>query len=201
MRFATLGRRSGGSRRRSQMRFAMFGHLSGETFRCPQIRFATFGRGCDFSSARAPPNHFSYISLPLLFISPYTHSLFPWSGVIHFARCYVSSARAPPSISHIIDFSSNSFYFPLYASTLPSARGYTLARCCFHPRGRPLHSHISLPLLFISPYMLPLFLRLGVIYTLARCYFFICATARSISHRFFYHFFLFPPICFHSSFG
>ena len=53
--------RSGESRRRSQMRFAMFGHLSGETCRCPQMRFAMFGRGRVFSSARAPPNHFSYM--------------------------------------------------------------------------------------------------------------------------------------------
>ena len=56
-------------------------------------------------------------------------------------------------------------FLPLYASTLPSVRGYTLARCCFSfARVRfPFLRYYSYSSSFSSPYMPPLFLRLGVI--------------------------------------
>ena len=71
----------------------------------------------------------------------------------------------------------------------------------FHPRARdPCHfSYISLPILFLSPYMLPLSLRLGVIHL--RAALFIGATIPPFSHIFLFHFFLFSPIRLHSSLG
>ena len=57
-------------------------------------------------------------------------------------------ARAP-SMFHIFPFR---VCCPLYAFTLPSMSGNTLARCSFHRRDHPLHfSYMSLPLLSILP--------------------------------------------------
>ena len=68
------------------------------------------------------------------------------------------------SISHI-SRSLLSFFFTLYASTRPSLRGYTFARCCFSfPRVRfPFFKYYSPSSSFVSLYMPPLFHRLGVI--------------------------------------
>ena len=89
--------------------------------------------------------------------------LFPWFGIIRSRVLFFICARAF-SISHIL-LSLFFFYFPLYASTLPSVRGYTLPSCCFST------ARVRFPFLtsyypsssFISPYMPSLSPRLGVI--------------------------------------
>ena len=48
------------------------------------------------------------------------------------------SILIPRPLPFLIYFSPTSFDFPLYASTLPSVRGYTIARCLFHLRTRAL---------------------------------------------------------------
>ena len=106
----------------------------------------------------------SHILFPLfLFFFPYVPPLFPWLGAIR-SRAAVFDLRVCFSISHI-SLSLFFFFFPLYASTLPSVRGYTLARCCFSfARVRfPFLGYYSYSSSFSSPYMPPLFPRLGVI--------------------------------------
>ena len=99
---------------------------------------------------------------PTSFYFAYILPLFLRLGVIR-SRAAIFHLRARPLLS-LIYFSPISFYFPLYTSTLPSVRGYTLARCYFaSARAPPLISQTFLSHFLLFPYILPLFLRLGVI--------------------------------------
>ena len=113
---------------------------------------------------RDRPSHFSSISLPLLFIPPYVLPLFLRLGVIH-SRAVIFHLR-DRSLPYLIFFSSSSFCFPLYGSSFSSDRGYTRERCYFsiYASASFHFSYIYLPLLFVSPYMAPVFPRLGVIH-------------------------------------
>ena len=135
-----------------------------------------------FSSARVL-FHFSYLIPPLPLFPP----LFPWLGAIR-SRAAIFELRVCFSISHI-SLSLFFFFFPLYASTLPSVRGYTLARCCFS------FARVRFPFpRCYSPFCFPLHVStLPSVrgYTLARCCLFICARAFSISHTSLYPVFFF----------
>ena len=96
-------------------------------------------------------------------------------GVIRL-RAAISYLCERP-LPFLIYFSSSSPSVPLYASTLPSARGHRLRAAIFHSRQRPLRFLIS----FSSsssyfPYMPPLSPPLGVIHL--RTAVFIGASAR-----------------------
>ena len=96
-----------------------------------------------FSSARVL-FHFSYLIPPLPLFPP----LFPWLGAIR-SRAAIFELRVCFSISHI-SLSLFFFFFPPYASTLPSVRGYTLARCCFSSARVLFHfSYLTPPLLLL----------------------------------------------------
>ena len=131
----------------------------------PSVRGYTLARCC-FSFARVRFPFLRYYSYSSSFSSPYMPPLFPRLGVIrsrtarfHLRACFFHFSYLTLPLL---------LFLPLYASTLPSVGGYTLARCCvslFHLRACVFHSPdlILNLLLFSSPYMLPLFLRLGVI--------------------------------------
>ena len=94
------------------------------------------------------PIHFSFPLLVPLFMV----SLFPRLGVIR-SRVVVLHLREriPP---FLMNFFSSSFHSPLYVSTLPSVRGYTIARCYFSSaRAPPSISHIVLFLSFLFPHI------------------------------------------------
>ena len=112
---------------------------------------------------RAPP-FISHLFLCHFCLFPpiRSHSPLGW-GLYTCALLFFICARAPFHSSYIsfllLSISS-------YASTLPSVRGYTPARCyCSSARAPPSVSHKFLSqLVFIPPDMLPLFPRLGVIH-------------------------------------
>ena len=103
------------------------------------VRGDTLAR-CYFSSARAPPLISHLFVLPSLLSPPCMPPLSQRLGVTHLrATIFHLHAHA---LQFLIYFSYPSSCFPLYASTLPAIRGYTLARCYFaSARARPSISY------------------------------------------------------------
>ena len=130
----------------------------------------------------------------------------PHSLLAYF--CYPIQASRPPALiltrcmrKLILENAParRSPHSALYASTLPSVRGYTLARCQSSAARALFHfSYICLPLHFLSPlYAFHLPSVRG--YTLARCLF---SSARAPPFIFLLLIFLivfFLPICLHYS--